>query len=411
MRSRRLQKVSACIFEHPELAFQEKMAQNELCSLLERHGFSVKRGAGSLDTAFVAEYNSGKPGMTFAFLCEYDALPELGHACGHNLIGTSGAGAGVVLKEIMEKYGIGGTLKVFGTPAEENGSGKITMLDEGIFEGVDMSLIMHPSDLSMADDISFAAVNKVYTFKGKPAHTAACPWVGASALNGVMQMFHAVDSQRLHFKDYTRVHGIVLEGGTAVNIVPERAVCKFNIRALDSEYLKEVIAVIDRCAQGAAMCAGVEVEISQDGYLIEDVRNDRRLVEAVEKNMDLIGEHHIPRDLTGSLCRGFRRPGRKTGASGGCEGTGYDRTGYDGRIGWIRVQLSGIPMDFRISVRQTAERAEKAQPSAFFMHGRGGLSCINGQFSLLAEPLHLFKPFCLFFLFSRLARNVVPGSL
>ena len=216
--------VSACIFEHPELAFQEKTAQNELCSLLERHGFSVKRGAGSLDTAFVAEYNSGKPGMAFAFLCEYDALPELGHACGHNLIGTSGAGAGVVLKEIMEKYGIGGTLKVFGTPAEENGSGKITMLDEGIFEGVDMSLIMHPSDLSMADDISFAAVNKVYTFKGKPAHTAACPWVGASALNGVMQMFHAVDSQRLHFKDYTRVHGIVLEGGTAVNIVPERAV-------------------------------------------------------------------------------------------------------------------------------------------------------------------------------------------
>ena len=97
--------VSACIFEHPELAFQEKMAQNELCSLLERHGFSVKRGAGSLDTAFVAEYNSGKPGMTFAFLCEYDALPELGHACGHNLIGTSGAGAGVVLKKIMEKYG------------------------------------------------------------------------------------------------------------------------------------------------------------------------------------------------------------------------------------------------------------------------------------------------------------------
>ena len=349
--------------------------------------------------------------MTFAFLCEYDALPELGHACGHNLIGTSGAGAGVVLKEIMEKYGIGGTLKVFGTPAEENGSGKITMLDEGIFEGVDMSLIMHPSDLSMADDISFAAVNKVYTFKGKPAHTAACPWVGASALNGVMQMFHAVDSQRLHFKDYTRVHGIVLEGGTAVNIVPERAVCKFNIRALDSEYLKEVIAVIDRCAQGAAMCAGVEVEISQDGYLIEDVRNDRRLVEAVEKNMDLIGEHHIPRDLTqgigstdvgnvthampaaqfyigvgeglGTHTAPFAEasggPAGKTGASGGCEGTGYDRTGYDGRIGWIRVQLSGIPMDFRIPVRQTAERAEKAQPSAFFMHGRGDYPASTGD--------------------------------
>ena len=154
--------VSAHIFAHPELAYQERMAQDALCRLLESHGFRVKRGAGSLETAFVAEYDSGKPGMTFAFLCEYDALPELGHACGHNLIGTSGAGAGVILKEIMEKHHIGGVLKVLGTPAEENGCGKITMLDEGIFEGIDMALIMHPSDMSMADDISFAAVNKTY---------------------------------------------------------------------------------------------------------------------------------------------------------------------------------------------------------------------------------------------------------
>lgn len=290
--------VSAAIFEHPELAYQEKFAQNELCNLLEKHGFTVTRRAGSLDTAFVAEYKTGKPGMTFAFMCEYDALPDIGHACGHNLIGTSGAGAGIVLKEILEKYGIGGTLKIMGTPAEENGSGKITMIEEGFFKDIDMSLIMHPSDESMADDISFAAVNKTYTFKGSPAHTAACPWMGASALTGVMQMFHAVDSQRIHFKDYTRVHGIVLEGGTVVNIIPERAVCRFNIRALDAEYLEEVIKVIDRCAEGAAICAGVEVEIKQDGYLIKNVKNDRGLVAAVENNMNFIGEHHIPRDLT-----------------------------------------------------------------------------------------------------------------
>lgn len=290
--------VSACIFEHPELAYEEVTARDTLCGLLERYGFSVKKGAGSLETAFAAEYKSGKPGMTFAFLCEYDALPEIGHACGHNLIGTSGAGAGIVLKEIMEKYGLGGTLKVLGTPAEENGSGKITMLDEGIFKGIDMALIMHPSDMSMADDISFAAVNKIYTFKGKPAHTAACPWVGASALNGVMQMFYAVDAQRLHLKDFTRVHGIVTEGGTAVNIVPERAVCKFNIRSLDSDYLREVIEIVDRCARGAAICAGVDVEIEQDGYLIENVKNEKKLVKAVENNMNFIGEHHIPRDLT-----------------------------------------------------------------------------------------------------------------
>lgn len=292
------EEVSAHIFDNPELAYQEKEAQKILCDLLEKYGFEVTRGAGSLDTAFIAEYDSKKPGKTFAFMAEYDALPDIGHACGHNLIGTSGAGAGVILKEVMEKYGVGGKLKVLGTPAEENGSGKITMLDEGFFKDVDMALIMHPSDMSMADDISFAAVNMTYTFKGLPAHAAACPWKGANALNGVIQMFNAVDSQRLHFKDYTRVHGIILEGGTVPNIVPERAVCRFNLRALDYEYLKEVIETVNRCARGAALCAGVEVEINQHGYLIKDVRNNQALVKAVEQNMDFIGEHHIPRDLT-----------------------------------------------------------------------------------------------------------------
>ncbi len=290
--------VSAFIFDHPELGCEEKLGQDALCTLLEKHGFDVKRGYGSLDTAFVAEYNSGKPGMTFAFMCEYDALPEIGHACGHNLIGTSGAGAGVVLKEIMEKYEIGGTLKVMGCPAEEILVGKVTMLNEGAFDGIDMAIVMHPSDESMADDIAFAAVNKIYTFKGKPAHTAACPWMGASAGSAVQIMMHAVDAMRVHFKDYSRVHGIVLDGGMAVNIIPERASCKFNMRALDAEYLEnEIIAVVDRCAKGAAMCAGVEVEIEQEGNLIKDVRNDRRLVASVAKNMDFIGEHHIPRTL------------------------------------------------------------------------------------------------------------------
>lgn len=292
------EEVSAFIFAHPELGCEEKQAQKALCDLLENHGFHVQRGYGSLDTAFVAEYNSGKPGMTFAFMCEYDALPEIGHACGHNLIGTSGAGAGVILKEIMEKYEIGGTLKVMGCPAEEILVGKVTMLKEGAFDGIDMAIVMHPSDESMADDIAFAAVNKIYKFKGKPAHTAACPWKGASAGSAVQIMMHAVDAMRVHFKDYSRVHGIVMDGGMAVNIIPERASCKFNMRALDAEYLEnEIIPIVDRCAKGAAMCAGVELEIEQEGNLIKDVRNDRRLVAAVEKNMDFIGEHHVPRTL------------------------------------------------------------------------------------------------------------------
>ena len=290
--------VSAHIFENPELAFHETEAQKTLCGLLEKHGFSVTRGAGSLDTAFIAEYDSGKPGPTFAFMAEYDALPALGHACGHNLIGTSAAGAGVVLKQVMEEHGIGGKLRVLGTPAEENGSGKITMVEEGIFSDVDAALIMHPNDVSIADDISFAAVNMTYTFTGKPAHSAACPWVGADAMTAVNLMYTAVDSQRVHMKDYTRVHGIVLEGGTAVNIITEKAVCQFNIRALDYAYMEQIVEIVNRCAKGAALCAGVEVSIQQSGYAIKNVKNDKRLVSMVEKNMDLIGEHHIPRDMT-----------------------------------------------------------------------------------------------------------------
>lgn len=298
MQKEEFEAVSAFIFDHPELGCEEKQGQKALCDLLEKYGFEVQRGYGSLETAFAAEYKSGKPGMTFAFMCEYDALPEIGHACGHNLIGTSGAAAGIVLKQIMEKYEIGGTLKVMGCPAEEILVGKVTMLKEGAFDGIDMAIVMHPSDESMADDIAFACVNKVYTFKGKPAHTAACPWMGASAGSAVQIMMHAVDAMRVHFKDYSRVHGIVLDGGTAVNIIPERASCKFNLRALDSDYLEnEIIATIDRCAKGAALCAGVELEIGQDGPLIKDVRNDRRLVESVQNNMDFIGEHHIPRTL------------------------------------------------------------------------------------------------------------------
>ncbi len=289
---------SAHIFTHPELAFHEKEAQKTLCDLLERHGFQVQRKAGSLETAFVAEYDSKKPGKTFAFMAEYDALPALGHACGHNLIGTSAAGAGVVLKQVMEQYGIGGKLRVIGTPAEENGSGKIVLLEDGVFSDVDMALIMHPNDVSIADDISFAAVNRTYTFTGKPAHSAACPWVGADAMSAVNLMFTAVDSQRVHCKDYTRIHGIVLEGGTAVNIITEKASCQFNIRALDYEYMEQLVQMVDRCAKGAALCAGVEVSIKQDGYAIKNVKNDKQLVSLVEKNMDFIGEHHIPRELT-----------------------------------------------------------------------------------------------------------------
>ena len=292
------EETSSYIFAHPELSFEEHKSQAALCELLEKHGFRVTRGLGSLPTAFEAVYDSGLPGKTVALMGEYDCLPEIGHGCGHNLIGTSAAGAGIVLKETMEKYGIGGVLKVLGTPAEENGSGKAIMVREGAFEGIDAALLMHPMKTSVPDDISFACVAMEFTFKGKPAHAAACPWDGANALSGVQLMFHAVDMMRLHFRDYSRVHGIITEGGTAHNTVSDEAKAVFNIRALDYEYMMKLVEIIRNCAKGAATATGTSVEEKQLGEIVKDIRNDKRLVQYVRSNMELIGEEYIERDLT-----------------------------------------------------------------------------------------------------------------
>lgn len=290
--------VSAYIFANPELAFAEHKSQAALCSLLEKHGFTVTRGVGGLPTSFEAVYDSGRPGRTVALMGEYDCLPEIGHGCGHNLIGTSAAGAGVVLKEVMEKYGIGGILKVLGTPAEERGSGKAILVREGVFKGIDAALLMHPMETSVPDDISFASVAMEFTFKGKPAHAAACPWDGANALSGVQLMFHAVDMMRLHFRDYSRVHGIITEGGTAHNTVPDEAKAVFNIRALDYEYMMQLVDMIRDCAKGAAIATRTTVEDKQLDEIVKDVRNDKRLVQYVRSNMEFIGEEYIERDLT-----------------------------------------------------------------------------------------------------------------
>ncbi len=292
------EETSSYIFNHPELAFEEYKSQAALCELLIKHGFDVTKGVGSLPTAFEAVYDSGKPGKTVVLMGEYDCLPEIGHGCGHNLIGTSAAGAGIVLKEAMEKYGIGGVLKVLGTPAEENGSGKAIMVREGVFKGVDAALLMHPMETSVPDDISFACVTMEFAFKGKPAHAAACPWNGANALSGVQLMFHAVDMMRLHFKDYSRVHGIITEGGTAHNTVSDEAKAVFNIRALDYEYMMELVEIVRNCAKGAAIATGTKVEEKQLGEILKDIRNDKKLVQYVRSNMELIGEDYIERDLT-----------------------------------------------------------------------------------------------------------------
>ena len=294
------EKISSYIHSNPELAFEEFKAQKVLTDYLEDNGFKVNRGICNLETSFEAIYENGE-GKDIAFLAEYDALPEIDHACGHNLIGTSSMGAGIVLKEIMEKYDIKGRLRVVGTPAEENGSGKVLMIKEGYFKDIDAALLMHPTNKSMPDDISYSAVNIEYEFTGKSAHAAANPGGGINALSGLVLMFNAVDSQRLHFKDYSRVHGIILKGGTVDNVITEKALGRFNIRALNYDDLLNIIEVVNRCAEGAALATGTKVKIEQKGQIRKEVKNNKKIVEYVRNNMDYIGEKYIERTLEQGL--------------------------------------------------------------------------------------------------------------
>lgn len=291
------EQVSAYIFSHPEVAFEEKQSQEALCTFLEKHGFAVTKGTGGLETAFEAVYVNGE-GPTAAFMAEYDALPQIGHACGHNIIGTSSAGAGIVLKDIMEKHDIKGTLKIIGTPAEERVGGKILMIREGVFKGIDAAFIMHPCDASMPDDISFATVNLKFDFHGKSSHAAAFPWEGRSAVNGVIALFNNVNLLRLHLKDHTRVHGIITDGGSAHNVIPEHAAAIFNVRALNVDYLYEVMDQIKKCGEGAAIATGTEVTITEMDEINKEIRNDKKLVNIIRNNFEVSGEEYIERDLT-----------------------------------------------------------------------------------------------------------------
>ncbi|TKI02627.1 M20 family metallopeptidase [Martelella alba] len=285
------------IHANPELGLEEKKAQATLVSLLRQYGFTVETGLAGLETSFVAEFSTG-PGPVIAYLAEYDALPGIGHACGHNIIGTASVGAGIITKQVMERNGLGGTVKVFGTPAEEIGVGKIKMIEAGVFAGVDAAMLMHPSDIAMADDISFANATFEYHFTGSPAHAAAYPWEGRNALSGVIEMFNAVNALRLHVRDFGRINGIITEGGVASNIIPDSAKAVFNLRALESAALAKIIEKVHQCARGAALATDTEVAITRQGYGNKEIRNNKIIVGLVAKYFDAFGIDHIPRELT-----------------------------------------------------------------------------------------------------------------
>jgi len=276
------------IHADPEPAFEEHHAAAWVADVLRGHGFEVEHPAGSLATAVRAVKRGGRGGTKprIGILAEYDALPGLGHGCGHNTMAASGVGAAIALAAVAED--LPGEIVFLGTPAEERGSGKQIMIDDGLFEGVDAALLYHPCDRSHVESFPLASEDVEVVFHGLQAHAASDPWKGRNALDAMVQLFTSVGLWRQQLRDTARVHGIITEGGTAANIIPDRTSAWFMIRADDQAYYDEMKDRFTRMAEAAALATSTTVDVIYSGGATT-MRNNQPLVERFRANMAAYG--------------------------------------------------------------------------------------------------------------------------
>ena len=283
----RLSQISDYIYNNPELGNEEYKAVEALTTFLKEHDFKVEAPIAGMDTAFKATFDSGKPGMTIGYLCEYDALPKIGHGCGHNMIGVMSAGAGVVLSKVLHE--IGGKVIVYGTPAEETNGGKVILAEAGVFDELDAAMIVHPDGETRASGSSSALYPIRFIYKGKTAHAASCPEKGINALNSVIQLFNGIDALRQHVTSDVRMHGIITKGGVAANIVPDEAIADFYFRASTKERVTEVVEKVKKIAEGAALMTGATLEMERYELPYDDLNTNEILSEMFNNNLRELG--------------------------------------------------------------------------------------------------------------------------
>jgi amidohydrolase len=249
----------------PEPAFEERQAATWIAEILRAHGYEVEHPAGRLPTAIRAVRAGGRGGDAprIGILAEYDALPGLGHGCGHNTMAASGVGAAIALAAIADD--LPGEIVFLGTPAEERGSGKQFMIDDGLFEGIDAALLFHPCDRNHVESHPLASEDVDVVFSGLQAHAAADPWKGKNALDAMILLFTSVGLWRQQLRDDARVHGIIQEGGTAANIIPERTRAWFMLRSTDQRYYEEMKQRFRALAEAAALATDTSVEVTFSG--------------------------------------------------------------------------------------------------------------------------------------------------
>jgi amidohydrolase len=305
--SRRAQliELSMRIHDCPELKFEEHRSSAWLAAFLESVGFAVERPAYGMATAFVARQGSGRPRV--AILCEYDALPGIGHGCGHNIIATAGVGAAAALGDLVSETG--GTLIVLGTPAEEGGGGKILMAQRGAFEGIDAAMMVHPAgmDLAAMPALAFSLVEVEY--RGRAAHASAFPHRGINALDALVTAYNAIAQLRQHIRATERIHGIITDGGQAPNVVPERAAGVFCIRAATAPQLARLKERVLACFHAGAQATGAQVNLQTVGDDYSDLWTNAPLAAAYAANLVRLGRTvldiaDVPSSIAGSTDMG-----------------------------------------------------------------------------------------------------------
>jgi|YNPBryulayer2012_1023412.scaffolds.fasta_scaffold02082_6 amidohydrolase len=278
------------IFDLAELSYEEKESSRLLANFLEENGFSVTRNVAGLSTAFLAETGKGRPKI--ALLAEYDALPEIGHACGHNMIGVMSCGAAVALKKALQDLQF--TLLVVGCPAEERGAGKKDLIKAGVFKDVDVAMMIHPASMSTGFDISYAIRRYKVEFFGRSAHAAADPVSGKNALDAMILLFNAVGLWRQQLPEKVRIHGIITNGGQSFNTIPEYTSAEIGIRALRVEQLESLEQRFFTLVRAAGDMADCKANVAREEEMLE-VYVNVPLAKKLEENYRLVGEEVVPR--------------------------------------------------------------------------------------------------------------------
>ncbi len=294
------------MYHNPEIGLQEHRASARLTDILTEFGATVERGIAGMPTAFAATLPGGGPGPKIAIIAEYDALPEVGHGCGHNIIATAALGASLALARMAGK--LPGQVVVIGTPAEEsavpNAGGKIPILNHGYFEGIDAAIMIHPwTTDQLSYESSLVAYGLDFSFHGRSAHAAANPHDGINALDALIVMFSSVALLRQQIRSNARIHGIITHGGTAPNVIPAYTACRFRVRATDPAYARELVQRVIACGEAGAQATGARMEWNEYMPPYLNMVPSHTLGEAMKQNMVAIGrepQHRTSSDGSGS---------------------------------------------------------------------------------------------------------------